>query len=307
MMTVMRTLLLLAVIMTAQTPGAVRPVQASEDKTREIAGKLIRETPHFQIYQEKSSIPVELDWLQTEMEAIHDYLADRTGVRPSERFAVVFRPPDTAPCPFRGLARFDMPLAQIIVFADARTPRAQVSGVLAHEIAHLFQVRGMKIETTDINLAEGFATWAAGKYWRAWQGIPADNVRSFRREGRYIPLVKYYETDLTDMSSPNCLRNRDLRYTSWAVFIDFLIADYGIGKFQEKLSQNAAPKPIPDQLRNFLNGQVSGIDPTGANIIWPNQLKNLPIVFEMPPPDYGAVYGLSLGELEKAWLQRLGN
>ena len=64
---------------------------------REISGEIVRETSHFQIYAEHAYVPVDLDWLQTELENIHAYLVERTGVQTSERFAITFRPPDTAP------------------------------------------------------------------------------------------------------------------------------------------------------------------------------------------------------------------
>ena len=230
----MRTVLLLLTLLTQQV------VDFSEGIHGRISGELYRETPHFQIYIEKTYVPVDLDWLEGEVEKIHAYLIERTGVQTSERFAITFRPPDTAPCPLRGLARFDDPgPGQAIIFADQKTTRTQLSGVLAHEIAHLFHARVLKNGTIDMNLIEGFATWEAGKYWQVWQGTPTDNVRVFRREKRYIPLeTSYRERPQLVPDSVNCLKARDLRYNSWAAFIDFLISDYGLEKFRQLLGPN---------------------------------------------------------------------
>ena len=290
----MRVVLLLLLVSTATTAQVQQqPIYGN------INGEIIRETAHFQIYAEHSYVPVDLDWLQTEIETIHAYLTERLGVSTTERFALTFRPPDTAPCPIRGLARFDEPVAQSIVFADPKLSRAQLSGILAHEIAHLFHARVLQAGTADVNLGEGFATWAAGKYWQAWQGTPADNVRTFRREGRYIALEEYYRETRPDTNSADCLRNRDRRYNSWAAFIDFLIADYGFEKFRQLLGSKEELREVKPTIPNIIF-----IDPAtfreNAIVLDPTM-----IVGGAPVADFKGVYGLSLSELEKAWLAKL--
>src|SRR5262245_45535781 len=164
----MRTLLLLMMISTAaaEQKTFVIPFAQPEQLTNtfdNIGGEIIRETSHFQIYAEHAFVPVDVDWLQTEVETIYAYLNERFGVETTQRFALTFRPPDTAQCPIRGLAMSDDAVAQAMVFADAQTGRAQVSGVLAHEIGHLFHARVLRAGGSDQNLTEGLATWAAGK------------------------------------------------------------------------------------------------------------------------------------------------
>jgi hypothetical protein len=87
----MRIVLVLMLVLAARTAQAQRPSVLPEDSYGNIAGKLVRETPHFQIFAENSYTPVDLDWLQKEVEAIYPYLVERMGIRTTERFALVFR------------------------------------------------------------------------------------------------------------------------------------------------------------------------------------------------------------------------
>ncbi|HEX4999980.1 MAG TPA: carboxypeptidase-like regulatory domain-containing protein [Terriglobia bacterium] len=224
-----------------------------DEVSRTITGEVIRETPHFQIYAEKSFVPVNLDWLQVEVENIYDYLVERMGVSTTERFALTFRPPDTAPCPKRGLAHSFEPVGQAVVFANEQTSRSQISGVLAHEFAHLLHSRALRAGTSDTNLSEGLASWAAGKYWQAWQGTAADNVRAFRVEGRYKPLEEYSWETPPETDIVSCWKNRDRRYNSWAAFIDFLITEYGMDKFRQLLGP---PEATPSKLFVMESGSI---------------------------------------------------
>jgi hypothetical protein len=231
------------------------------------------------------------------------------GVQATERFALTFRAPDTSPCPIRGLARFDAPVAQAIIYVDAQMSRARISGILAHEVAHLFHTRVLKAGALDMNLSEGFATWAAGKYWQGWQGSPTENVRVFLREKRYKSLEGSYREEL-DRSRENCLRDRDLRYNSWAAFIDFLIADYGTDKFRRLLGPKEVLTPAkqpsgtpaiinidPSLLKEF----TIALDPSGRTAFLPASNSTATV----PVSDFKGVYGLSLDELEKLWLEKL--
>jgi hypothetical protein len=307
----MRIVLLILMVMTARTAQAQQPsvvdkqffqnfsTANSPDDYGNISGKVIRETPHFQIYAEKSYVPVDLDWLAKEVEAIYAYVADRMGARTTEKFALGFRPPDTAACPKRGIARIEEAVGQAILFADERTSRTQISGVLAHEIAHLLHDRGLKARMSDENLMEGLASWAAGKYWDTWQGVAADNVRIYRREGRYIPLEDYYQAIPLGTDSAECLRNRELRYNSWAAFIDSLITDYGMEKFLQLLGKkdNVPSQPPPSIVTIPLDPATLWRDPvTGTLVLFP-------VVYR--PNVFKGVYGLSLSELEEAWLKKL--
>jgi len=311
----MRIALLLLLVLTTQSAQVQRrAVVPDEGIYGAIAGELIRETPHFQIYAEKSYVPLDLDWLQAEAEAIYAYLIERMGVPTNERFALTFRPPDPSSCPIRGLARFDEPVGQAIVYVDAQMSRARVSGILAHEIAHLFHARVLVAGTLDQNLTEGFATWAAGKYWQGWQGTPTDNVREYRREGRYKSLEESYRLTPPDTTSSDCLGNRDLKYNSWAAFIDFLIADYGFDKFRQLLGPRSVlgtePAERPTTFRRIDPALISTnpivIDPALiGTIVFVTNPTASPLRDIVPSSDFKGVYGSSLDELEKLWLNKL--
>jgi hypothetical protein len=313
----MKSLLLLtiALLQTVQSTPPIRTQQdiagpqPSPDIYGEIQGKIIRETPHFSIYAEKGFSPVDLDWLQAEVETIYSYVGERMGVRVNERFAIAFRKPDTAACPIRGLARWDTPLAQAIVFADEQTDRAQILGVIAHEIGHLFHGRGLKAGSNFSDLNEGLATWAAGKYWESWHTVSiAEMTNGFKRSGEYVPLGNYFSEDAEKQSSSrdgNCLSERDLRYKSWAAFLDFLISNHGMEKLHQLLGPpqefQSAPRrgdpaviiPVPIGGGGFDIGQL----------LSRTQIALIP----MPPPipDFERVYGITLEELEKAWWEQV--
>jgi hypothetical protein len=99
-------------------------------------------------------------------------------------------------------------------------------------------LRALKVLEGGPNLSEGQATWGAGRYWEAWQKATLpDSAQSFKRDGTYLPLSEYLRTEVTKKSSTgeNCLRDRDVRYSSWAAFIDFLIKQYGMERFPQLL------------------------------------------------------------------------
>jgi hypothetical protein len=265
----------------------------------DIAGELVRETPHFRIYIEKGFSPVDLDWLQVEVEAIHAYLSQRMGASTDERFSLTIRPPDTRPCSIRGLARWGTPVPQAIIFVDEKTSRTQLLGILAHETAHLFHFYALKASAMDLNLAEGLATWAAGKYWEGWHTASlTEAVRSFQRDGRYLPLSDYLREEVAARPSTgeNCLKDRDLRYGSWAAFIDFLITGYGMEKFRQLLGTIEQPTG-PLRFVSPANMTLV-VDPVGGVPLGPPTLPP-------SPPPFKGTYGLTLEELEKAWLEEL--
>ena len=74
--------------------------------------------------------------------------------------------------------------------------------------------------------AEGFASWAAGKYYLQWQGY--QNYDSALKEivssNRFNDIKNIYD----EMIRP--AKQRDVIYVEWASFIDFLIEKYGFEK-----------------------------------------------------------------------------
>lgn len=255
----MRTLILLVIVLLAQTPQNVAGVQQPSPV------KILRETPHSSIYAEKGFLPVDVDWVQAEAETIYSYVAERMGVRIDERFDIVFHKPDTAVCPVRGRVHWNLPVAQVIVFADEQTGRAQVLGVLAHEVGHLMHGRALKAGTRFGHLDEGLATWAAGKYWEAWQKASfAEMMNAFKRNGRYVPLTDYFREEAPAQfpsKDGSCLAERDLRYTSWGAFLGFLIDTHGMDKLRQLLGPAEEIKgPIREPVRVAIPVGGGGFD-----------------------------------------------
>ena len=258
----------------AAVPVQPRVTQADTGREQALDGELIRKTPHFDFYAKDSFVPVDMEWLAREAEVALAYVSERIGIVPSRRLAIAFRPPRVSACPPRGLAYWNEPVPQLILFANRDTSNRQILGVLAHEAAHLLHRE--RAATPDTQLSEGLATWASGKYWEAWQETSiAESVRSTQQAGLYVPLTRYYgETPATLYTEgENCLRDRDLRYTTWAGFLDFLIRNYG----REKLFQLLGPLDQPVITR-----------PAAPS-----------------PPDFIGVFGLTLNQLEAAWHREL--
>ncbi len=189
-------------------------------------------------------------------------------------------------CPVRGLAitgRVSGP-SQAWVVADDETPAEQVIAVSAHEIAH--HVGWARFGGIgDSLLVEGFATWLAQESWLRWHGWDSldEAVRGFRSAGTFIPFDDRDER-LGRVSDEACLARRDTLYTEYASFVGFLIDTYGMERFEE-LAETIATVAV-----TFSPGPTA---PASAQALRP------------PMPDYKAVYGRSLEELEQEWLRML--
>ena len=189
-------------------------------------------------------------------------------------------------CPVRGLAitgRVSGPL-QAWVVADDKTATDQVIAVAAHEIAHHFG-RARFGGIGDSLLVEGIATWLAQESWLRWHGWDSldEAVRGFRSAGTYVPFAQRDEVQ-SPVSDEACLARRDTLYTEYASFVGFLIDGYGLVRFEE-LAETIATVAIT----------VRPGPPT------PTPSRAL----RAPMPDYQAVYGRSLEELEQEWLRQL--
>ncbi len=222
-------------------------------------------------------------------------IAEKLGIDPSSAFPgeliITFVSPRServgpmglgpGQCPVRGLAitgRVSGPL-QAWVVADDKTAMDQVIAVAAHEIAHHFgwaRFGGIG----DSLLGGGLATWLAQYSWLRWHGWDSldEAVRGFRSAGTYVPFAQRDEVQGT-VSDEACLARRDTLYTEYASFVGFLIDGYGLVRFEE-LAETIA---------------------TVAITVRPGP----PAPALAQAPDYQAVYGRSLGELEQEWLRQL--
>ena len=87
---------------------------------------------------------------------------------------------------------------------------------------------------------------------------------------------------------------RDTLYTEYASFVGFLIDRYGVERFEELA--DTIPEPDDDIVITITIGP--GI-PTPTPVPTPDP------AYQPPMPDYRAVYGRSLEELERDWLRLL--
>lgn len=238
---------------------------------------------HFEIVETSSYVPSNVG---QHFEEIYAVVVERLGVSLEERVRLVFSPPNPGPCRQRGATMFPSRAAEsdqppiVWIFADGNTDPKQISAAWAHELGHAVQAfaidGGRSLGTMFV---EGFATWAAGPYWLEWLGADSfrSAVTSYVAAGTYVPLHEndeFFDTLSEEAAAKfgdDCLRQRDIIYTEWAAFIDYLVEEHG----RERLySLFRAP----------------------------------PLVNEAVPvrrPNFPAVYGSSLERLEAEWLERL--
>lgn len=210
----------------------------------------------FELRVDAGLYPDQRDALAAEAQQALAYVSQRFGAGPSARFSVaLIQEPG---CGLHGLAYTDQRVVQ--VFTCDAIGRQRAVAILAHEIVHqLCQDRyGPDHLHADLILSEGLATWGAGRYWLGGQPDFRSFVRAQRQAGQSYPLATHYQG--LGVAAMNTL------YYQWASFVDFLIASYGRGRF--------------DQLY-----------PTGRSA--PGSA------------DYQGVYGKPLDQLEQEWLRWL--
>jgi hypothetical protein len=168
---------------------------------------------------------------------------------------------------------------RIVIYADDETSRAQIHGVLAHELGHV--LISSRFEPMPRALNEGLATWASAPYFNDWLGNPSLDaaVRSYLQDGVYLPLHQnYFLTDINPgtegRSSESCIARRETLYTEWASFLGYLIDRHGM----ERLEALIATAPEPEM--------------TDAGLVH-------------RAADFAAVYGSALNQLEAAWLRHI--
>ncbi len=213
------------------------------------------------------------------------YLEERTGKKLEPPLKVVIstiREGDR--CAVRGLA---LPGArQVYLYVGSDTPMSQIETALAHELAHVLQeqVAGGSVES--VTLAEGFATYAEGRYWPLWDELTGfqETVRELRQDGRYIPLTRG--------SLPCDTDTRDRIYTERAAFVEWLIETCGWERFWRLNRISAEPQgghAEPEEDLPFIEPPVLRRNPSYENAPW------------------ARVYGKSLVALEQEWLASLSD
>ena len=236
---------------------------------------IIARTENFTFYSQDGYFPVDLDQFQLKSELVFRHISRQLNLPYDGQIKVTFLPPMPAngTCVVRGLANFDRQgNPQTTIFADENTSQEYLLGVLAHEVGHNIFMHNFDVEHTELN--EGIATWASRRYWSIWQESPSleENVVTYIEDDTYVPLS--IGLDNRAYSGATCLVHRDIVYTEWASFVGYLIDQYGMDKFIELALTETV---IIDE----------------------------DYVTESLQPDYYVVYGLSLDELEKMWLESI--
>lgn len=250
-----------------------------EGNNYELGGEKVAETTHFEFYVDGGYFPADVERFKIEAEKAFEYVSTRLNTSTEQKIPVIFRPPSSEPCRARGMFVSARPY-RIFIFADEQTTEEQFLGVLAHETGHYLHTIG-DLPGTIWAFTEGIATWASADYWNAWQNSPslAASVQRYREEGQFLPLYENFQTPQQSAPQPTtdvndaCLIRRNILYTEWASFLDYLIQQYGWEKLHALFES-------PDSER-----------------------RRREVIFS--PPDFEAIYGQSLNQLEAAWLEQL--
>ncbi|MBP1468663.1 hypothetical protein EYB53_023315 [Candidatus Chloroploca sp. M-50] len=145
------------------------------------------------------------------------YVVQRTAMAPQSPLDVyVGLEPG---CGLHGIAYTDVRRVQ--VFTCPTLPLNRAVNILAHEFVHQLchDYYGDRHLQADLVLAEGIATWGAGRYWLG----DAPHFRAFvapwLSRGEELPLgISYVGLPISDMNK---------LYYQWASFVEYLIETYG--------------------------------------------------------------------------------
>lgn len=227
-------------------------------------------TEYLDITAHSPGFASDLEQVRQHGDAILEYVSQRVGASVPTPVKISFEPPQQRSCPVRATANTIS--GQITMFVPKDIAPKELRALLAHEFGHVVDTQVLRLRAATVGLLEGFATWSAGKYWYEWKGARsfAGLARKYLKNGTYIALEKFPHLKIAypPVGGSSCVKNRDILYTEWASFVNFLIRQYGM----QRLVQLMATPPIKEE------GEPS------------------------PSPDYQGVYGHTLQQLVKTWL-----
>jgi hypothetical protein len=170
--------------------------------------------------------------LDRDLDTALAYVTERFGSAPHSAITVLVQ--HDGGCALAGVAYTD--IREVRVSTCDGLPRDRAVAILAHEFVHqLAQDRyGPDHLRADLILAEGVATWGAGRYWLGGQPDFRSYVREQRRRGQSYPLATHYAG--LGAGGMNTL------YYQWASFVEYLIGEYGRDAF-DRLYGSGAGNP----------------------------------------------------------------
>ncbi len=187
----------------------------------------------FDFSLEGVALPIPVDNLEAVAETLLAYVIGRIDGPLAEDIDVTFRPAHSDLCGARGIGGASgNGRGWIWVYVPEDATQIFLMGLLAHEIGHVIYPVRRRDESLR-GWAEGVATYAAGVHWLAWQGHSsfADAVRRFINESSYIPLAAIWRNSSYEepiaAHPADCLERRDILYTEWAAFVEWVIESRG--------------------------------------------------------------------------------
>ena len=185
-------------------------------------------TRHFSIVAWHADMGMSVAELGGLFDEVYEYVSMRTGISVEGFILVIVRPAMDMACPFRGRGSADT----IELFGDSSWSREQWLGVFAHELGHVLQFRGSPgVGYLGGQFAQGYASWAGGRYWTDMQAYSSMHaaVRDYLVRETFLPLstpAEFADPGESD-GAADCIARRDIVLTEWASLIEYLVETYG--------------------------------------------------------------------------------
>jgi hypothetical protein len=196
-------------------------------------GVQVASTAHFDVWvPSDQTLAPDAARVADTAEAVLPTVEARMATPLADRVRLVLVPADQAPGPCEPRAAALPTRRRIVFFAGPATldPKA-LPAFVAHELGHQLTLDRWGGLGGDPRLSEGVATWAAEPYWLAWRNWRSMDqaVADLLATSAIAPLAEPHE---------GCLvaAERDVYYSAWSSFVDFLRRHYGWDRFGQALT-----------------------------------------------------------------------
>jgi hypothetical protein len=238
-----RLLLLALALVGAAGLGPARPASAqAPDAPREERGPAwarardgvqVASTAHFDVWVPgDQTLAAAAARVADTAELVLPTVEARLATPLADRVRLVLVPAEQAPGPCEPRAAAFPTRRRIVLFTGPATLDARaLPAFLAHELGHQLTLDRWGALGDDRRLSEGVATWAAEPYWLAWRDWSSMDqaAADLLATSAVAPLAEAHE---------GCLvaADRDVYYSAWSSFVDFLARQYGWDRFGQALS-----------------------------------------------------------------------